>query len=141
MAQPSPSAVARGSRGAGRTGARCDTGPARRGRYVNVRGNGTATLAFGGTLTLGGQGTLRFKDAAGDASVSVTGPGVRADDGEGWTRYVGFAGTATLRGSSLEVVLAGGELRIEVDGTGTATFAGSWTCDLDDRGSPAEPPP
>src|SRR5204863_351347 len=47
--------------------------------------------------------------------------------GGGWIRYAGFAGTASLRGSALELVVSGGDVAIVASGRGSARLVGSWS--------------
>ena len=94
---------------------------------MNVRGSGTATLSFNGAATIQGAGTLKLRDAGGDMQVSVEQIAGEKALGGGWVRYAGFAGTASLRGSALELVVSGGDVAIVASGRGSARLVGSWS--------------
>lgn len=92
---------------------------------LTASGNGLASIRGNGTVTISGNGILWIKDHAGDASIRVTGNGVKREMPNGWTCYVGFQGEATVSGSMITVALSGHNIYLQASGTGKFVLRGN----------------
>ena len=84
--------------------------------------SGTGVAELSGNLKgskIAGVGVLVITDHAGDATISVTGRGVKSSVGN-VTTYAGFNGRATITGSNVTVRLAG--VRVSLVAAGHGTF-------------------
>lgn len=95
---------------------------------LEATGDGLAGIKGDGTVTVSGDGMLWIQDLAGDASINVTGQGNYVELPNGWIRYQGFDGSATVSGSSIIVALNGTGIELTASGTGKYILRGegSW---------------
>ena len=91
---------------------------------LTASGDGLAGLRGDGTIVISGAGVLWIRDHAGDASIEVSGQGVRRESPGGWIRYIGFDGEATVSGSAVTVALSGVNIDLEATGTGHFVLRG-----------------
>ncbi len=106
---------------------------------LTANGKGVAWFHGNGTITVSGNGVLRIRDYAKDATMDVQATnGAKRVFGNGWIRYVGFQGTATVTGSNVYIELGGGNVTLTANGSGkyvlrgtgtysTSTQSGMWT--------------
>lgn len=92
---------------------------------LTASGDGLAGIRGNGTVTISGSGVLWIRDHAGDASIQVSGSGSKRELANGWTRYVGFQGTAVVSGSKVTVALSGYDISLEATGTGKFVLRGN----------------
>jgi hypothetical protein len=105
-------------------------------KTLTAEGKGAALFQGNGTITISGTGTLRIRDVAGDAQISVSGNGRRkATTENGWTRYAGFRGSATITGTNVVVELTGGSIKLKATGNGTYVLRGKGTASVTVDGS------
>ncbi len=99
---------------------------------LKATGDGLAGIRGNGTVTISGNGILWIRDRAGDAVINVSGNGKRAEK-NGWIRYSGFQGQATVSGSQITVALSGYDINLEATGTGKFILRGngSYTVEKD----------
>lgn len=106
---------------------------------LTASGKGVAWFHGNGTITVSGNGVLRIRDYAKDAQINVQATnGAKRVFVNGWIRYAGFQGTATVTGSNVYVELGGGSVNLTANGSGryvlrgngtysTTTETGTWT--------------
>jgi len=94
---------------------------------LTVSGDGLAGIRGNGTASISGNGILWIRDHAGDASISVSGSGEKRELANGWIRYAGFKGSATVSGSSITVALSGYDVNLQASGTGKFVLRGNGT--------------
>lgn len=87
-------------------------------------GDGVGVLRGQGSMTASGNGTLWVHDHGGDMVVYIQGEGTREELGDGWVRYSGFDGTATVSGSDVTVAIAGDHIRLYARGQGRFALRG-----------------
>jgi len=100
---------------------------------LEAQGDGIAMLYGKGTVELSGNGTLWIKDNAGDAKIEVTGYGVKEEFPDGWIQYSGMHGTASVKGTSIRVIIAGVDINLIARGRGGAILWGHGTYSMNDR--------
>jgi|Deesub1362A_J573_1020465.scaffolds.fasta_scaffold03970_4 hypothetical protein len=101
---------------------------------LSASGDGLAGIRGSGTVTISGNGILWIKDHAGDASIHVSGNGVRRDLSNGWIRYTGFQGQAQVSGSMISVALSGYDIHLQASGTGHYVLRGHGTYSVENDG-------
>jgi hypothetical protein len=94
-------------------------------------GDGLAAVRGNGTVAISGNGILWIKDHNGDASIHITGSGVRHELDSGWIRYVGFNGKAKVTGSLITVALSGYDIKLMATGTGKFVLRGNGRWETD----------
>lgn len=94
---------------------------------LTASGDGLAGLRGEGTIVISGNGLLWIRDHAGDASIEVTGAGVKQVLPSGWIRYAGFNGTAEVTGSKITVALSGFNIQLQATGSGKFLLRGNGT--------------
>lgn len=94
---------------------------------LTAQGDGLAGLKGNGSITISGSGTLYIRDAAGDASINVTGKGTKRELHNGWMLYAGFDGQAQISGSQITVALSGVNIHLQATGTGKFLLRGRGT--------------
>jgi len=92
---------------------------------LTASGDGLAGLRGNGTVTISGNGILWIRDHNGDATIQVSGSGFRRELPNGWIRYVGFNGSATVSGSLITVALSGYDISLQATGTGRFVLRGN----------------
>ncbi len=102
---------------------------------LTASGDGLAGIRGNGTVTISGNGILWIKDHAGDASIQVSGNGVRRDLPNGWIRYTGFQGQAVVSGSRVSVALSGYDIDLQATGTGRFVLRGSGSYSVEKDGA------
>lgn len=100
---------------------------------LHAQGDGIAILYGKGTIELSGSGTLWVKDTAGNAKIEVTGYGVKKEFPDGWIQYAGLRGTASIKGSSIRVVIAGTSIDLSAKGRGGVILWGHGTYEMNGR--------
>ena len=101
---------------------------------LTASGNGMASISGNGTVIMSGNGVLWIRDRGGDASILVTGKGVRREFPNGWIRYAGFQGQATVTGSDITVKLSGYGIDLQAVGAGTYILRGHGTYSVEKDG-------
>ncbi|NIS80715.1 MAG: hypothetical protein GTO14_11010 [Anaerolineales bacterium] len=94
-------------------------------------GDGLAAVRGNGTIVISGNGILWIRDHNGDASIHITGTGVRKELDTGWIRYVGFNGQAKVTGSRVTVALSGYDIKLVATGTGKFVLRGNGRWETD----------
>ncbi|MEW6093783.1 MAG: hypothetical protein AB1531_07450 [Chloroflexota bacterium] len=94
---------------------------------LTASGDGLAGIRGNGSVHITGNGILYIRDYAGDASIQVTGSGVKTELPNGWIRYMGFHGTADVSGSMISVALSGYDIDLQASGTGKFLLRGNGT--------------
>jgi len=94
---------------------------------LTAQGDGIAGLRGNGSITISGSGTLYVRDAAGDATINVTGKGVKRELRNGWILYAGFDGQAQISGTQITVALSGINIHLQASGTGKFLLRGEGT--------------
>jgi len=94
---------------------------------LTAQGDGIAGLKGNGSVIISGSGTLYIRDAAGDASINVTGKGVKRELRNGWILYAGFDGQAQISGTQITVALSGINIHLQATGTGKFLLRGRGT--------------
>lgn len=84
--------------------------------------------------TISGNGILWIQDRGGDAVINVSGNGIRSEGENGWVRYAGFDGQATISGSQITVVLSGYDINLEATGTGRFVLRGKGSYSVEKDG-------
>jgi hypothetical protein len=97
-------------------------------------GDGLAGIRGSGTVSISGNGILWIRDHAGDASINVSGDGIRSDLPNGWIRYSGFNGSAVVSGSQITVALSGYSIHLEATGTGQFVLRGNGSYTVEKNG-------
>ncbi|RME89941.1 MAG: hypothetical protein D6770_03450 [Anaerolineae bacterium] len=101
---------------------------------LTASGDGLAGIRGNGTVTVSGNGILWIKDHAGDASIQVSGSGVRRELPNGWIRYTGFQGQAVVSGSAVTVALSGYSIELQASGSGKFVLRGNGTYSVEKDG-------
>lgn len=94
---------------------------------LTAEGDGIALLAGRGIVRLKGNGMLWIKDAAGDATIEVSGQGKKKEFPDGWIQYSGVRGTANVKGSKLRLIIAGVDIDLYAKGRGRVLLWGHGT--------------
>ena len=95
---------------------------------LNAKGDGFAGLHGTGYIRLSGTGVLWVK---GEESIRIQGEeGYKKVFPDGWTEYVGFRGTARIRGQGVSVLMAGEGIDLYVIGTGRVILWGEGTYEI-----------
>ena len=95
---------------------------------LNAKGDGFAGLHGTGYIRLSGTGVLWVK---GEESIRIQGEeGHKKVFPDGWTEYVGFRGTARIRGQGVSVLMAGEGIDLYVIGTGRVILWGEGTYEI-----------
>jgi hypothetical protein len=97
------------------------------GGTLTASGDGLAGIRGNGTVILSGSGILWVRDQAGDASIEISGNGVKRELEDGWVRYAGFQGQAVVSGSAITVALSGYDIELKASGTGSYVLRGNGT--------------
>jgi hypothetical protein len=100
---------------------------------LTASGDGLAAVRGKGTMTVSGNGILWIRDHKGDAQIKVTGEGVRREMANGWVRYIGFKGEATITGSKVTIALAGYDITLKAEGIGKFLLRGNGTYQTGDQ--------
>ena len=101
---------------------------------LRANGDGLAGIRGNGNITISGNGILWIRDSAGDAVINISGNGGHRSEGEnGWIRYSGFDGQATVSGSRVTVALSGFGINLTATGSGKFIMRGngSYTIEKD----------
>lgn len=101
---------------------------------LTASGDGLAGLRGDGTVSISGNGVLWIRDHNGDAVIQVSGSGVRRETANGWIRYVGFDGSATVTGSLVTVALSGYDISLAASGTGKFVLRGDGSYSVEKDG-------
>jgi hypothetical protein len=94
---------------------------------LKARGDGFAGLHGTGTIRVSGTGVLWVK---GEESIRIEGEGHKKVFPDGWTEYVGFRGTARIRGRGVSVLMAGENIKLYAAGTGRVILWGEGTYEI-----------
>lgn len=94
---------------------------------LTASGDGMATIRGNATSVISGNGILWIRDYAGDASIHVSGVGIKRVLPNGWIRYVGFHGEAQVTGSKVILMLSGYNIQLQATGTGQYLLRGEGT--------------
>lgn len=94
---------------------------------LTAQGDGVAGMRGSGSITISGSGTLYIRDLGGDASIVVTGMGVKSELRNGWVIYAGVHGEAQVSGSQITVVLSGVNIHLQATGSGKFLLRGRGT--------------
>ena len=94
---------------------------------VVAEGDGFAGLQGTGYVRISGRGVLWVK---GEESIKIRGDGHKKVFPDGWTEYVGFDGTARIRGQDVSVLVAGEGIDLYAIGTGRVILWGKGTYDI-----------
>ncbi|HID87619.1 MAG TPA: hypothetical protein EYP55_09635 [Anaerolineae bacterium] len=94
---------------------------------LEARGDGLAGLHGTGWVRISGNGVLWVKGAE---NVVVEGRGHKKVFPDGWIEYVGFKGTARIRGGNFSVILAGERIDLYAVGSGRAILWGKGTYEV-----------
>ena len=97
---------------------------------LTAEGDGIAVLAGRGIVRLKGNGMLWIKDAAGDATIEVSGQGKKKEFPDGWIQYSGVRGTANVKGSKLRIIIAGVDIDLYAKGRGRVFLWGHGTYEI-----------
>lgn len=92
-----------------------------------AEGDGFAGLHGTGYIRISGRGVLWVK---GEEFIEIRGDGHKKVFPSGWTEYVGFRGTARIRGQRVSVLMAGEEIDLYAIGTGRAILWGEGTYEI-----------
>jgi hypothetical protein len=92
-----------------------------------AQGDGFAGLHGTGYIRLRGNGVLWVK---GEESIRIQGKGHKKVFPSGWTEYVGFDGTARIRGQGVSVFMAGEGIDLYAIGTGRVILWGEGTYEI-----------
>jgi hypothetical protein len=92
-----------------------------------AEGDGFAGLHGTGYVRVRGTGVLWVKGAE---SIEVQGEGLKKVLPDGWTEYVGFRGTARIRGQNVSVLMAGEGIDLYAIGTGRVILWGEGTYEI-----------
>jgi len=94
---------------------------------LEAQGDGLAGLHGTGWVSLSGNGVLWVKGAE---HIVVEGQGHKKAFPDGWTEYIGFDGTARIRGQCVSVILAGENINLYAIGSGRAILWGEGTYEI-----------
>ena len=90
-----------------------------------AQGNGKATISGNLDIKVNGKdGILIIKDYDEDAVIEIEGKGIKEMLDDGTIKYEGFDGSATIKGSSITVVITGDNIELNAEGTGSAVLRG-----------------
>jgi len=92
-----------------------------------AEGDGFAGLHGTGYIRVSGTGVLWVK---GEESIRIQGEGHKKVFPDGWTEYVGFRGTARIRGQSVSVLMAGEGIKLYGIGTGRVILWGEGSYEI-----------
>lgn len=101
---------------------------------LTASGDGLAGIRGNGDVIISGNGILWIRDSAGDAVINVSGSGTRKEGENGWIRYSGFDGQATVSGSQITVALSGYDINLEATGTGKFVLRGNGSYSVEKDG-------
>jgi hypothetical protein len=94
---------------------------------LQAQGDGFAGLHGTGYIRVRGTGVLWVK---GEESIVIQGNGHKKVFPDGWTEYVGFSGTARIRGQGVSVLMAGEGISLYAIGTGRVILWGEGTYEI-----------
>ena len=94
---------------------------------LEAQGDGLAGLHGTGWVSVSGNGVLWVKGAE---NIVVQGKGHKKDFPDGWIEYVGFDGTARIRGQEVSVILAGERVNLYAIGNGRVILWGEGTYEV-----------
>jgi hypothetical protein len=94
---------------------------------LEAQGDGFAGLHGTGYVRVRGTGVLWVKGAE---SIEVQGDGHKKVFPDGWTEYVGFRGTARIRGQDVSVLMAGEGIDLYAIGSGRVILWGEGTYEI-----------
>jgi len=95
---------------------------------LEARGDGFVGLHGTGYIRVRGTGVLWVK---GEESIRIQGEeGHKKVFPDGWTEYVGFRGTARIRGQGVSVLMAGEGINLYAIGTGRVILWGKGTYEI-----------
>jgi hypothetical protein len=94
---------------------------------LDAKGDGFAGLHGAGYIRVSGRGVLWVK---GEESIEIRGDGHRKAFPDGWTEYVGFSGTARIRGQGVSVLMAGEGIDLYAIGSGRVILWGEGTYEI-----------
>ncbi len=94
---------------------------------LEARGDGFVGLHGTGYVRVRGTGVLWVK---GEESIRIQGYGHKKVFPSGWTEYVGFSGTARIRGQSVSVLIAGEGIDLYAIGSGRVILWGEGTFEI-----------
>lgn len=94
---------------------------------LDAEGDGFAGLHGTGYVRVSGTGVLWVK---GEESIPIQGEGHKTVFPSGWTEYVGFDGTARIRGQRVSVLMAGEGIDLYAIGTGRGILWGEGTYEI-----------
>lgn len=95
---------------------------------LKAEGDGLAGLHGTGWMSVSGNGVLWVKGAE---NIVVQGEGHKKDFPDGWIEYIGFDGTARIRGQEVSVILAGERIDLYAIGSGRVILWGEGTYEVD----------
>ena len=94
---------------------------------LEARGDGFVGLHGTGYIRVRGTGVLWVK---GEEFIRIQGDGHKKVFPSGWTEYVGFRGTARIRGRRVSVLMAGENIDLYAIGTGRVILWGEGTYEI-----------
>ena len=94
---------------------------------LEARGDGFVGLHGTGYIRVRGTGVLWVK---GEEFIRIQGDGHKKVFPSGWTKYVGFRGTARIRGQRVSVLMAGENIDLYAIGTGRVILWGEGTYEI-----------
>ena len=94
---------------------------------LEARGDGFVGLHGTGYIRVRGTGVLWVK---GEEFIRIQGDGHKKVFPSGWTEYVGFRGTARIRGQRVSVLMAGENIDLYAIGTGRVILWGEGTYEI-----------
>ena len=94
---------------------------------LEAQGDGFAGLHGTGYVRVSGNGVLWVK---GEEFIRIQGEGHKKVFPSGWTEYVGFDGTARIRGQRVSVLMAGENVDLYAIGTGRVILWGEGTYEI-----------
>ena len=94
---------------------------------LEAQGDGLAGLHGTGWMRVSGNGVLWVKGAE---HIAIEGQGHKKVFPDGWTEYIGFNGTARIRGRLVSVILAGERIDLYAIGSGRVILWGKGTYEI-----------
>jgi hypothetical protein len=94
---------------------------------LEAQGDGFAGLHGTGYVRVSGNGVLWVK---GEEFIRIQGQGHKKVFLDGWTEYVGFRGTARIRGQRVSVLMAGEGIDLYAIGSGRVILWGEGTYEI-----------
>ena len=94
---------------------------------LKAQGDGLAGLHGTGWVRVSGNGVLWVKGAE---HIAIEGQGHKKVFPDGWIEYVGFNGTARIRGRRVSVILAGERIDLYAIGSGRVILWGKGTYEI-----------